>query len=142
MTTIKPTLVKSSIASFVEYRDLAFQNTLFPITTAAYDAATDRVLDVRTGASIGIAIQIINDVTGADNLLFTIQSSNYASQQSDLSDIPEASWSDLQAETSVIPNARSAIFEFFRATPAITSIRIRLRVASGTAQANGIVGWF
>jgi len=60
LTTITPTQIKSSVASFIEYRDIDFQNTPIVITNTVYDAATDRVLDVRTGASIGIAVQILN----------------------------------------------------------------------------------
>lgn len=142
MTTITPAQVSSSVASFIEYRDISFQNTPIVITNTAYDASTDRVLDVRTGASIGIAVQILNDVASSDDILFTVQSTAYGSQESDLSDIPENTWSDLQAETSVIPDALSAIFEAFRATPAITAIRIRLRVAAGSATITGLVGWF
>jgi len=142
LTTIKPTKVKSSVASFIEYRDIDFQNTPIIITNTAYDIFTDRVLDVRTGASIGIAIQILNDVASSDNILFTIQSTAFGSQSSDLSNIPENTWADLQAETSVSPDTLSIISEFFRATPAITAIRIRLRVASGSATITGIIGWF
>jgi len=142
LTTIKPTKIQSSVASFIEYRDIDFQNIPIVISNTVYDAATDRVLDVRTGASIGIAVQILNNIASTDNILFTLQSSNYGSQEDNLSDIPENTWSDLQAETSVIPNTLSAIFEFFRATPAITAIRIRLRVDSDSATVTGIVGWF
>ena len=142
MTTITPTQIRSSIASFIEYRDLALQNTPQIISNTVYGALTDRVLDVRTGASRGIAAQIFNEISSTDNILFTIQASNFGSQQDDLSDIPENTWTDLQAETSVAPNAKSLIFEFFRATPAITALRIRLRVAAGSANITGIVGWF
>ena len=142
MTTITPTLIQSSVASFAEYRDIDFQNTPIVITNTVYDAGTDRVLDVRTGASSGIAIQILNDIGSADNILFTLQSTNFGSQAKDLSDIPENTWSDLDIETAVAPDGESAIFEFFRATPAITAIRIRLRVASGSATTSGIIGWF
>jgi len=142
MVTITPTQIQSSIASFIEYRDIDFQNTPILITNTVYDAATDRVLDVRTGASIGIAVQILNDIASSDDILFTVQSSAFGSQNSNLSDIPENTWADLQAETTVVPNALSLIFEAFRATPAITAIRIRLRVASGSATITGIVGWF
>ena len=118
------------------------QNTPIDITNTVYGAASDRVLDVRTGASIGIAAQIFNALTSADPILFTIQASNYGSQQDDLSDIPEDTWTELEAETSVAVDAKSLIFEYFRATPAITAIRIRLRVDSGSATVTGIVGWF
>lgn len=142
MTTITPTQIKSSVATFIEYRDISLQNTPIVITNTTYDSTTDRVLDVRTGASIGIAAQIFNDVVSTDNILFTLQASNYGSQIDNLSDIPENTWTDLDVEQSVAPDAKSTLFEFFRATPAITTIRIRLRVAAGSATITGIVGWF
>ena len=142
MTTIKPDQVKSSVASFIEYRDLFFQNTGVNISNTAFDESTDRVYDVRTGASIGIAVQLTNVGGLGEALLFEIQSSNYASTSDDLSDIPDSSWSDLEPETSLPDDTTTAIFEFFRATPAITAIRIRLRVAAQSTPVTGIIGWF
>lgn len=143
MTTITPKLVKSSIASFIEYRDLVLQNTGVTITNESYDAATDRVYDVRTGASIGIAVQFFNKDTSGVALEFSIQTSAFASIESDLSDIPEDTWLDQETDISVATNAKSAIFEYFRADPAISAVRLRIKVAeAGSVDLSGIIGWF
>jgi len=144
LTTIKPDQVKSSVASFIEYRDLEFQTEPGIIfNNLAFTADTDRVYDVRTGASVGIAVQFDNFAGTDEDIIFAIQSSNYGSIESDLSDIPEDSWSDLEPETNLPEGSKSAIFEFFRATPAITAIRLRIKLATaGAQQVTGIIGWF
>jgi len=143
MTTITPSQVSSSIASFIEYRDLDFQNTGVTITNTAYDSTTDRVYDVRTGASIGIAVQFFNDSISTDALIFSIQTSAFASILDDLSDIPEDTWLDQETDVSVAIDAKSAIFEYFRADPAISAVRLRIRVATtGSVDVTGIIGWF
>ena len=106
-------------------------------------ASGKKIYDLRTGASIGLAIEIENLATSSTGLTFLIQSSNFASQKDDLSDIPESSWKELEPEATLTADTKSAVFEFFRATPAITAVRIRLKAATAAnVDVKGIVGWF
>ena len=132
--------IKSTISSFMEYHDLTLQNEGIIITNNTYDPTTDRVYDVRTGSSVGANIQLINNVSSTSTFDFLIQSTNRA--YSDLDDIPESDWEELQAETSVAIGTRSAQYETIRATPIITAIRIRFKVPSDSATVFGRVGYF
>jgi len=139
---VNPTIskIQSTISSFMEYHDLTLQNEGVDISNTVYDPTTDRVYDVRTGSSVGANIQLINDSTSLSSVDFIIQSTNRA--YSDLNDIPESDWEELQSETSVAVGVRSAQYETVRATPIITAIRIRLKVSSDSAKVFGRVGFF
>lgn len=132
--------VKSTIASFIEYHDLALQNNGVNVTETVYGPTSDRKYDVRTGASVGINVQMINDAGSAQAFDFTIESTNRA--YDNLDDIPESDWEELQAEVNVPIGTKSAQYETVRATPLITAIRIRIKVASGDADVFGRVGYF
>ena len=106
MVNPRITQVQSTIASFIEYHDLELQDTGINVTETAYDPTSDRVYDVRTGASVGINVQMINDAGSASAFDYIIQSTNRA--YTDLNDIPNSDWEELQAEINVPVGTKSA----------------------------------
>lgn len=136
--------VTSPIYKFVEYRDLDFQkNAQLTFSDTSYVPANDRIYDVRTGADIGITVQILNLVASAVSVDFLIQGTNVAFQKISELSTNDDDWETLQTQQTVLADARSIIFEYVRATPRVTAIRIRLKAnTAGNVDVKGHVGWF
>ena len=123
---------------FVEYRDLDFQNTGV-LVTGAYSDATDRIYDVRTGASTGLVVQMINN-TGATDILveYTTDALEAAALYSSAN-----VWQQLFAEQTIgVSGALSVVSEQIRGTPKVAAIRVRLKSTITNEVIKGYVGWF
>lgn len=107
------------------YHDKAIADAALVVDNATYDAAHDRLYDIKGLEEIWARFKN----TGANTIDMTIEKSH--KEFTDITTLVDADFEDEVAEAPIVAAAKSVVFTKTQLTPEITAIRIRFKEAVG-----------